>query len=133
LNSFFFAFTEALWNLNGSVLRRALSDYSAASHLHSDWGPAHPRLYMYTIDWTATCYLADFSHLAAHCPQWWRRGPAKNSPWLSAPPFLHFSVNLQATRLFIRGFSSHATVLTNTKQLPFGQWLNASGVHLVNW
>jgi hypothetical protein len=40
--------------------------------------------------------------------------------------------NLQETRLFIRGFSSHATVLTNTKQLPIGQWLNASGVHLVN-
>ncbi len=45
---------------------------------------------------------------------------------------LHFSVNLQKTRLFIRGFSSHATVLTNTKQLPIGQWLNASGVQLVN-
>jgi hypothetical protein len=45
---------------------------------------------------------------------------------------LHFSVNLQETRLFIRGFSSHATVLTNTKQLPIGQWLNASGMHLVN-
>ncbi len=40
--------------------------------------------------------------------------------------------NLQETRLFIRGFYSHATVLTNTKQLPIGQWLNASGVHLVN-
>jgi hypothetical protein len=46
--------------------------------------------------------------------------------------FLHFSVNSQETRLFIRGFSSHATVLTNTQQLPIGQWLNASGVHLVN-
>jgi hypothetical protein len=42
------------------------------------------------------------------------------------------ATNLQETRLFIRGFSSHATVLTNTKQLPNGQWLNASGVHLVN-
>ncbi len=30
-------------------------------------------------------------------------------------------------------FSSHATVLTNTKQLPIDQWLNASGVHLLNW
>ncbi len=29
-----------------------------------------------------------------------------------------FSVNLQGTRLFIRGFSSHATVLINTKQVP---------------
>jgi hypothetical protein len=28
-----------------------------------------------------------------------------------------FSVNLQETRLFIHGFSSHVTVLTNTKQL----------------
>ncbi len=46
---------------------------------------------------------------------------------------LHFSVNLQDTRLFIRGFSSHGTVLTKTKQLPIGQWLNTSGVHLVNW
>jgi hypothetical protein len=45
---------------------------------------------------------------------------------------LHFSVNLQEIRLFVHGFSSHATVLTNTKQLPIGQWLNASGVHLVN-
>jgi hypothetical protein len=45
---------------------------------------------------------------------------------------LHFSVNLQETHLFIRGFSSHATVLTKTKQLPIGQWLNASGVHLLN-
>ncbi len=44
---------------------------------------------------------------------------------------LYFSVNSQETCLFIRGFSSHATVLTNTKQLPIGQWLNASGVHLV--
>ncbi len=43
---------------------------------------------------------------------------------------LHFSVNLQETRLFIHRFSSHATVLTNTKQLPIGQWLNASGMHL---
>jgi hypothetical protein len=45
---------------------------------------------------------------------------------------LHFSVNLQETRLFIRRFSTHATVLTNTKQLPIGQSLNTSGVHLVN-
>jgi hypothetical protein len=45
---------------------------------------------------------------------------------------LHFSVNLQETRLFICGFSSHATVRTNTKHLPIGQWLNACGVHLVN-
>jgi hypothetical protein len=45
---------------------------------------------------------------------------------------LHFSVNLQETHLFIHGFSSHATVLTKTKQLPIGQWLNASGMHLVN-
>ncbi len=45
---------------------------------------------------------------------------------------LHFSVNLQETRLFIRGFFSHATVLTNKKQLPIGQWLNASGVQLLN-
>jgi hypothetical protein len=43
-----------------------------------------------------------------------------------------FSINLQEKLLFIRGFSSHATVLTNTKQLPIRQWLNASGVHLVN-
>jgi hypothetical protein len=45
---------------------------------------------------------------------------------------LHFSVNLQETHLFIREFSSHATVLTNTKRLPISQWLNASGMHLAN-
>jgi hypothetical protein len=39
---------------------------------------------------------------------------------------------LQETRLFICGFSCHATFLTNTTQLPIGQWLNANGVHLVN-
>jgi hypothetical protein len=43
-----------------------------------------------------------------------------------------FLVNLQETRLFFCGFSTHATVLTNTKQLPIGQWLNASGLYLVN-
>jgi hypothetical protein len=37
-----------------------------------------------------------------------------------------FAVNLQETRLFISGFSSHATVLNNLKQLPIGQWLNAN-------
>jgi hypothetical protein len=30
------------------------------------------------------------------------------------------------------GIFQSCYVLTNTKQLPIGQWLNTSGVHLVN-
>ncbi len=43
-----------------------------------------------------------------------------------------FFCKFAKTCLFIFRFSSYATVLTNTKQLPIDQWLNASGVHLVN-